>query len=151
MARRTPRDLRKRKRTPAVLQRAKEVGHCLSFLGLLTFAVHVSKKNCAFYWARLCGVLLLFLCKMNNKSRVSDQNGVSPLYIMLEIHHSVWEPSKFNIIFGQIICTNLFLSSYVIHLFCCLDSNMASVDCLISAMSLSDCTGGAQIYSIGFG
>ena len=28
------------------------------------------------------------------KSRVSDQNGVSPLYIMLEIHHSGQEPSK---------------------------------------------------------
>ena len=28
------------------------------------------------------------------KSRVSNQNGVSLLYIMLEIHHSVREPSK---------------------------------------------------------
>ena len=28
-------------------------------------------------------------------SRVSDQNGVSPLYIMLEIHHSGREPSVF--------------------------------------------------------
>ena len=28
------------------------------------------------------------------KSSVSDQNGVSPLYIMLEIHHSGQEPSK---------------------------------------------------------
>ena len=27
--------------------------------------------------------------------RVSDHNGVSPLYIMLEIHHSGWEPSNF--------------------------------------------------------
>ena len=26
-------------------------------------------------------------------SRVSDQNGVSPIYIMLEIHRSGWEPS----------------------------------------------------------
>ena len=26
-------------------------------------------------------------------SRVSNQNGVSPLYIMLEIHNSGWEPS----------------------------------------------------------
>ena len=26
-------------------------------------------------------------------SRVPDQNGVSLLYIMLEIHHSGWEPS----------------------------------------------------------
>ena len=25
--------------------------------------------------------------------RVPDQNGVFPLYIMLEIHHSGWEPS----------------------------------------------------------
>ena len=29
-------------------------------------------------------------------SRVSDQNGVSPLYIMLEIHHSGWEPSFYS-------------------------------------------------------
>ena len=29
-----------------------------------------------------------------NKSMVPDQNGVSLLYIMLEIHHSGWEPSK---------------------------------------------------------
>ena len=28
-------------------------------------------------------------------SRVPDQNGVSLLYIMLEIPHSGWEPSKF--------------------------------------------------------
>ena len=27
-------------------------------------------------------------------SRVSDHNGVSLLYIMLEIHHSGWEPSN---------------------------------------------------------
>ena len=26
-------------------------------------------------------------------SRVPDQNGVSLLYIMLELHHSGWEPS----------------------------------------------------------
>ena len=31
----------------------------------------------------------------SNILRVSDQNGVSLLYIMLEIHHSGWEPSKF--------------------------------------------------------
>ena len=30
---------------------------------------------------------------MVNISRVSDQNGVSLLYIMLEIHHSGWKPS----------------------------------------------------------
>ena len=29
-------------------------------------------------------------------SRVSDQNGVSLLYIMLEIHHSGWEPSNYG-------------------------------------------------------
>ena len=38
----------------------------------------------------------------NQKSRknilmVSDQNGVSLLYIMLEIHHSGWEPSIFSV------------------------------------------------------
>ena len=31
---------------------------------------------------------------MKMKLRVSDQNGVSLLYIMLEIHHSGWEPSN---------------------------------------------------------
>ena len=30
-------------------------------------------------------------------SRVSDQNGVYLLYIMLEIHHSGWEPSIYKI------------------------------------------------------
>ena len=30
-----------------------------------------------------------------NISRVSDQNGLSPLYIMLEIHHSGREPSNY--------------------------------------------------------
>ena len=31
-----------------------------------------------------------------NISRVSDQNGISLLYIMLEIHHSGWEPSIYS-------------------------------------------------------
>ena len=35
-------------------------------------------------------------------SRVSDQNGVSPLYIMLEIHHSGREPSNYEMIIGQV-------------------------------------------------
>ena len=30
----------------------------------------------------------------NENSRVSDQNGVSPLYTVLEIHHSGREPPK---------------------------------------------------------
>ena len=34
-----------------------------------------------------------FLIQMSNISRVSDQNGVSLLYIKLEIHHSGREPS----------------------------------------------------------
>ena len=29
---------------------------------------------------------------LHHNSRVSDQNGVSLLYIMLKIHHSAWEP-----------------------------------------------------------
>ena len=29
----------------------------------------------------------------NSVTRISDQNGVSLLYIMLEMHHSGWEPS----------------------------------------------------------
>ena len=32
--------------------------------------------------------------KNTNKSSVSDQNGISPLYIMLEIYHSGREPSN---------------------------------------------------------
>ena len=36
-------------------------------------------------------------------SRVSNQNGVSLLYIMLEIHHSGWEPS--NCVLYFCICT----------------------------------------------
>ena len=35
----------------------------------------------------------LFVCFFNNNSRVSDQNGVSLLFIMLDIHHSGREPS----------------------------------------------------------
>ena len=31
--------------------------------------------------------------KFDTISRVSSQNGVALLYIMLEIHHSGWEPS----------------------------------------------------------
>ena len=31
-----------------------------------------------------------------DNSRVSDQNGVSLLYIMLEIHHSGWEPLMYD-------------------------------------------------------
>ena len=31
------------------------------------------------------------------KLRVSDQNGVSSLYIMLKIHHSGREPSKYDL------------------------------------------------------
>ena len=31
-----------------------------------------------------------------SKSSVSDQNGASPLYIMLEIHHSGRESSKYK-------------------------------------------------------
>ena len=37
---------------------------------------------------------------LKNISRISDQNGVSLLYIMLEIHHSGGEPS----IFDDILC-----------------------------------------------
>ena len=39
-----------------------------------------------------------------NISRVSNQNGVSPLYIMLEIHHPGWEPSIFFVKFGHDTC-----------------------------------------------
>ena len=42
---------------------------------------------------------VLFLYEITTsvmKSRVSDQNGLSPLYVMLEIHHSGREPSKYR-------------------------------------------------------
>ena len=39
---------------------------------------------------------LLNYCSVVYKSRVSDQNGVSLLYIMLEIHHSGREPSSYR-------------------------------------------------------
>ena len=35
-----------------------------------------------------------FFFLLVSQSRVSDQNGVSLLYIMLVIHHSGWEPSQ---------------------------------------------------------
>ena len=38
----------------------------------------------------------LTVCRVHI-SRVSDQNGVSLLYIMLEIHHSGWEPSIYTV------------------------------------------------------
>ena len=39
-----------------------------------------------------CGVLLMAGLLVDCCARVSDQNGVSPLYIMFEIHHSGREP-----------------------------------------------------------
>ena len=47
----------------------------------------------------MCTYLCMCVCKCTCVdqcvciSRVSDQNGVSLLYIMLEIHHCGWEPS----------------------------------------------------------
>ena len=45
-----------------------------------------------------CDVRLFDCCWYFNFGiwRVSDQNGVSPLYIMLEIHHSGREPLIFS-------------------------------------------------------
>ena len=42
----------------------------------------------------LCCIWVQFLLDGVGKIEVSDQNGVSLLYIMLEIHHSGREPSK---------------------------------------------------------
>ena len=47
-------------------------------------------------------------------SRVSDQNGVSPLYVMLEIHHSGWEPS---ICFCDALTVPLMIYVHLIRLF----------------------------------
>ena len=47
-------------------------------------------------WVDSAGVNRGFPTRMvylNYISRVPDQNGVSPQYIMLEILHSGWEPS----------------------------------------------------------
>ena len=39
-------------------------------------------------------VLIFLLARSGSiKSTVSDQNGVSLLYVVLQIHHSGWEPS----------------------------------------------------------
>ena len=40
-----------------------------------------------------CDSFMALSIKTPIMSRVPDQNGVSLLYIMLEIHHSGWEPS----------------------------------------------------------
>ena len=48
-------------------------------------------------------------------SSVSDQNGVSPLYIMLEIHHSGREPS--NIYIYIYICIYIYIYIYIYEFF----------------------------------
>ena len=52
--------------------------------------------------------------------RVSGQNGVSLLYIMLEIHHSGWKPSIYyydvdcsKYVTEQFVCTTRFALSHV--------------------------------------
>ena len=40
-----------------------------------------------------CLSVSVYMCVCVCVSRVSDQNNISLLYIMLEIHHSGWEPS----------------------------------------------------------
>ena len=41
----------------------------------------------------MCVCVCICVCIQVHMLRVSDQNGISLLYIMLEIHHSGWEPS----------------------------------------------------------
>ena len=60
-------------------------------------------------------------------SRVSDQNGVSLLYIMLEIHHSGWEPS----IFFMHICV-----------FVCVHVCVCVCVCVCARMCVGVCVGG---------
>ena len=74
-----------------------EVARTLQWLIMLG----TTKKSCRYGECRSFGSLavfvLFFVCfvffLLFIISRVSDQNGVSLLYIMLEIHHSGREPS----------------------------------------------------------
>ena len=51
--------------------------------------------------AHVCVCVCVCVCvkEYNSKLRVSDQNGVSLLHTMLEIHHSGPEPLKCNFTF----------------------------------------------------
>ena len=52
-------------------------------------------------------------------SRVPDQNGVSLLYIMLEIHHSGWEPSVCSSVDSYKHCIEICMMCSFIFLFIC--------------------------------
>ena len=81
--------------------------------GRMSFTVMYSVSAFSDLWISVDGMLVLTsvsipplgLSALSARciSRVFDQNGVSPLYIMLEIHHSGWEPSNFHIP-GRRIC-----------------------------------------------
>ena len=56
-------------------------------------------RNMGFFCYRGCHRYLMFNVKhriLLHNSRVSNQNGVSPLNIMLEIHHSGRKPSTLS-------------------------------------------------------
>ena len=64
--------------------------HCLQYVWLLSMGQAGYIKVISKQWNVTDHFSLLF----GKKSRVSNQNGVSPLYIMLEIHHPGRESSK---------------------------------------------------------
>ena len=47
------------------------------------------------------------MTQRDDNARVSDQYGVSLLYIMLEIHHSDWEPSNYVCLCMTSLCVCL--------------------------------------------
>ena len=51
---------------------------------------------------------------INHNSRISDQNGVSLLYIMPEIHHSGWEPLNYSL-FGEAVFNGYELLQSLTH------------------------------------
>ena len=75
--------------------------------------------------ARACALSLVFLCcsvptreSVRGISRVSIQNGVSLLYIMLEIHPSIREPSNFACSAFALLKSS-FIITVDITYFCC--------------------------------
>ena len=69
----------------------------------------------------LCVVVGYHACDI---SRVSDQNGVSPLYIMLEIHHVGREPSNYVCC----VCDDCFLCVMFVYCVCVCDICFAVCD-----------------------
>ena len=68
-------------------------GESLLYFRITLYALYVSVSNVCTAHSFATSFKTLFMLGMTKSiSRVSDQNGVSLLYIMLEIHHSDCEP-----------------------------------------------------------